>query len=59
VQTVTTKFDAFRKIFTQLSGESQDKLVKIAHHLQKARQLAVHDTVKQTKIRQRRKGDKK
>jgi len=41
------KYDVFSKVFTQLSGESQDKLVKIAHRLLKTHKYAKGETVKQ------------
>jgi len=40
----TGKYDVFSKVFVKLSGESQDKLVKIAHHLLKTHQLAKDKT---------------
>jgi len=47
VKTATEKYDVFSKVFAQLSGESQDKLVKVAHRLLKTHKLAKHDTAKQ------------
>jgi len=42
----TGKYDIFSKVFAQLSSESQDKLVKIAHHLLKTHKFAKHESVK-------------
>ena len=47
VKTATDKYDIFSKAFVQLSGESQDKLVKVAHRLLKTHKLVKHESVKQ------------
>jgi hypothetical protein len=47
VKTTTGKYDVFSKVFAQLSGESQDKLVKIAHQLSKTHKFAKRETGKQ------------
>ena len=43
----TGKFDRFSKIFTELSDESQDELVKIAHRLLRVHKLPKPEIVKQ------------
>ena len=43
----TGKFDRFSKIFTELSDESQDELVKIAHRLLKVHKLPKPEILKQ------------
>jgi len=40
VKTTTGKYEVFSKVFAQLSGESQDKLVKVAHRLAKTHRFA-------------------
>jgi len=40
MKTTTEKYDVFSKVFAQLSGESQDKLVKVAHRLQRTHRFA-------------------
>ena len=47
VKTATDKYDVFTKVFVQLSDESQDKLVKVAHHLLKTHKLAKHKSLEQ------------
>jgi nicotinamide mononucleotide (NMN) deamidase PncC len=47
MKTAIGKFDVFSKAFAQLSGESQDKLVKVAHHLLKTHKLVKRETAKQ------------
>ena len=47
MKTATGKYDVFSKAFTQLSDESQDKLVKVAHHLLKTHKIAKHETATQ------------
>ena len=46
MKTVTGKYDVFSKAFAQLSDESQDKLVKIAHHLLKTHKIAKNESFK-------------
>ena len=46
MKTATGKYDFFSKVFVQLSGESQDKLVKVAHHLLRTHKLAKHGNFK-------------
>jgi hypothetical protein len=46
MKTATEKYDVFSKAFAQLSGESQDKLVKVAHHLLKTHKFAKHESFK-------------
>jgi len=53
MRTTTGKYDAFCKVFVQLSGESQDKLVETAHRLLKAHQFTRYGTAQQTKIRRK------
>jgi hypothetical protein len=53
--TATDKYDAFCKVFIQLSGESQDKLVETARRLLKAHQVTRYGTAQQTKIRRKTK----
>jgi hypothetical protein len=55
VEAATGKYDVFGKVFAELSGEYQDKLVKIAHRLLKTHQFANYETAKQAK---KRKADK-
>jgi len=45
-----SKFDSFSKLFAQLPDESQNKLIKIAHCLLHAHQLAKHESLKQSGI---------
>jgi hypothetical protein len=52
MRTTTGKYDVFSKVFAQLSGESQDKLVKTARRLLKTHQYAQCGTAQQTKKRQ-------
>ena len=47
VKAATGKYDIFSKVFAQLSGESQDKLVKVAHRLLKTHKFAKRETAKQ------------
>jgi len=47
VRAATRKYDVFSKVFSQLSGESQNKLVKVAYHLLKTHKLVKHETAKQ------------
>jgi len=47
MKTATGKYDFFSKVFVQLSGESQDKLVKVAHYLLKTHRLVKCETTKQ------------
>jgi hypothetical protein len=47
MKTVTGKYDVFSRVFVQLSGESQDKLVKLAHHLSKTHKFTKRETGKQ------------
>ncbi|MDR0473700.1 MAG: hypothetical protein LBH43_08550 [Treponema sp.] len=45
------KYDAFSKVFAQLSDESQDRLVETAHRLLKAHRFTKHGIAKWTKTR--------
>jgi hypothetical protein len=56
MKTKINKYDVFSKVFAQLSGESQDKLVETAHRLLKTHQFIKPETIKSTKIRQEAKG---
>jgi hypothetical protein len=51
MEAATGKYGVFGKVFAELSGESQDKLVKIAHRLLKTHQFAKYETAKQGKKR--------
>ena len=42
MKTATEKYDVFSKAFAQLSGESQDKLIEVAHRLLKTHKLVKH-----------------
>ena len=42
----TGRYDRFSKVFAELSDESQDKLVKVAHQLLKTHQFATQETAK-------------
>ena len=46
MKTATGKYDVFSKVFAQLSGESQDKVVKVAHHLLKTHKFAKRGNLK-------------
>jgi len=46
MKTAAGKYDVFSKVFAQLSDESQDKLVKIAHHLLKTHKFAKQESAK-------------
>jgi len=46
LKTATRKFGVFSKAFVQLTCESQDKLVKVAHRLLKTHKLAKRENAK-------------
>ena len=48
----TDKYNAFSKVFAQLSDEAQDILVKIVNRLQKTHQFAKRETAKRAKTLQ-------
>ena len=49
VKAKSDKYDEFSKVFVELSGESQDKLVKIAHRLLETHQFARNEGARQRK----------
>ncbi|MDR2716584.1 MAG: hypothetical protein LBB89_00765 [Treponema sp.] len=51
----TSKYDVFSKVFTQLSGESQDRVVKIAHNLLRTHQFAQRGTARRIEIQRKAK----
>jgi hypothetical protein len=50
MRATTGKYDAFCKVFVQLSSESQDKLVETARRLLKAHQFTRYGTAQQKKL---------
>ena len=46
MKTATGKYDVFSKTFAQLSDESQDKLVKVAHRLLKTHKFTKDESFK-------------